>query len=406
MQYHLNCCAARLVNKLTDYRNNIAQFAIYVINKFMRNSLKQITEIIIKCGYKGKYVSLLKSFNLWDEILNCTSTMQNLNDNERVYHYLNPSTSIVCNNNNSKKYLGLTRGYNKYCSVKNCDYCKKLKSTEVKNAVINKYGVDNVGKLPNAVASRAKFWNDTDAVDLAKSKRKNTNLAKYGSENVFQNNNVKQKSLQTLLCNYGVDNPSKSIEISNKKRDTLFENYGVEHPLLSDVLKEKVKNTNMFRYGVAYPSQNTDIKNKIIETKIRRGSFNKSNASYEATRFFRNYCVSQGYKLDQVAFADIDNGLHEWGYFFDKWYLYDFVAFENGFRGNDQKILEIVEYHGPFHYTIEDAINRGSEKAVPWKSNQLTIAESVENDRKKEFYTKQYLTNNYKIIWATKWHKQ
>ena len=109
--------------------------------------------------------------------------------------------------------------------------------------------------------------------------------------------------------------------------------------------------------------------------------------------------------MTQVAFADSDNGLHEWGYYFDRWYLYDFVAFEQGHRGNASKILEIVEYNGPFHYTEEEASDRGSEKAAPWASSKMTIAESVERDKRKEKFART-LTENYQVVWAEKYHNK
>ena len=98
--------------------------------------------------------------------------------------------------------------------------------------------------------------------------------------------------------------------------------------------------------------------------------------------------------------------MHEWGYYFDRWYLYDFVAFEKGHRGDSTKILEIVEYHGPFHYTIEDANARGNDMAYPWKSKSITIMESYKNDCKKEQFARDNLTKNYNIIWAEKWHRK
>lgn len=55
---------------------------------------------------------------------------------------------------------------------------------------------------------------------LTKEKRKNTNLKKYGTENVFQSQIIKEKIKKTFLNNLGVDNPMKSEDIRNKATQT------------------------------------------------------------------------------------------------------------------------------------------------------------------------------------------
>lgn len=230
-------------------------------------------------------------------------------------------------------------------------------------------------------------------------------MKKYGVENPFQNEEIKKKLKQTNLLKYGVENPSSCSKIKDKKSATCFINYGVKHPSQSPVVAEKIKQTNLRKYGTASPMQNELVKYKMMKTKITNGSFVKSNSSHEATLYFRQYIIEKGYNVEQIAYDDYENNLHEWGYYFDRWYLYDFVAFEPGYRGSPNHVIEIIEYHGPFHYTIKDVLDRGNDAAVPWKSNRLTIEESFLIDQKKEQYAKKYLTNNYTVIWSTKWHK-
>ena len=50
-----------------------------------------------------------------------------------------------------------------------------------------------------------------------KCKSKKNNLEKYGVENVFQMESIKEKSKKTNLIKYGVENVSNSIEIVQKK---------------------------------------------------------------------------------------------------------------------------------------------------------------------------------------------
>lgn len=226
--------------------------------------------------------------------------------------------------------------------------------------------------------------------------RKKTCLEKYGVDNPFKDVTKIQKS---MINKYGVKNPGLLPNHVEKCRTTNRKKYGYEVPLHSPELKEKRKIPSINKYGVEYPMQNKKISAKGIKTKIETGGFSSSNSSSEATKYIKEYIKSKNYSIDQCAFADAESGIHEWGIYFEgRWTLFDLVVFENGHRGDKSKILEILEYHGPFHYTTEDAKIRGDSKAYPWKTNTTTITESVKRDLQKEKLGKQ-LTANYTIVW-------
>ena len=361
--------------------------------------MDDIIKILDQCAYKGKYISVLKRYGLWAGI-ELVIQDKTLSDSEKLYLYLNPSINIWCKTGNKLKFLGIKAGFGKYCTIKDCLSCKADRQSSVVQGVIEKYGVDNVGKLPAAISAREQFWANPTAISEAANKRKTTNIKVYGCENVFQNETIKQDIKQTISTIYGVDNVSKSDLIKERKKVTSLNNYGVAHPMQSTFVQKKSRNTSLLMYGVEYPMQSEVVKSKMMKSKIANGSFTKSNSSKEATIYFREYIKQKGYDISQVAYADIKYGLFEWGYYFDRWYLYDFVAFEPNFRGDKTKIIEIVEYHGPFHYTKSDVDTRGSDKAYPWKSKTITISESYQIDLNKETFAKQYLTKNYNIIWS------
>jgi len=363
--------------------------------------IEKLTAILERYRYKGSYVSAIKSAGLWD-IITSTVPIQDISDVEKVYIYLNPSTLLYCQTGNRRRYLGLTRGYSDYCNEKDCSYCQTVKSTVRRQAMLEKYGVDNPGKLTNAIENRNKFWNSPDAIAEASKKRQITNIVKYGHANAFHNAEVQDKQKRTMIARLGVDNPSKSEIVKSKKRDTCRKNYGVDNPGQSFEIAERKKQTNIERYGFEYATQNPSIIAKSVSTKIARGGFTKSNSSMAATMFIRKYIESKGYDITQCAYADSEYNLHEWGiYHNNRWVLYDLVVFEQGCRGQRDRILEILEYHGLFHYTEEDAILRGNEKAYPWKTNATTIAESYARDIEKCNLAK-ILTNTYNVVWESK----
>lgn len=221
-------------------------------------------------------------------------------------------------------------------------------------------------------------------------------IVKYGVRGNFAVPHIKDKIEKTMIQKYGVANASQNETIKQKKKDTCNINYGSDYYLQSNVGKEKIKQTILDVYGVEFISQHTDIKQKIMQTKIKNGSFTQSNSSKIATDYFRSHIIKMGYSSTQVAYADKDNNFYEWGYqVAGKWILFDFVAFEDGFRGNKDKI---IEFHGPFHYNIEDYNTRPNDMAFPWKSKTTSIKASYELDRFKENFAKS-LTHNYKIVW-------
>jgi hypothetical protein len=226
-----------------------------------------------------------------------------------------------------------------------------------------------------------------------------TNLNKYGTENPASSSVIKNKIKNRFIEKYGVDNPSKDPIIKQRKKETSLANYGVDTPTKSPEIMKKIMETNMKKYGKPFAIQNKEIAKKATESKILKGGFSKANSSKAATNYIKNYIKEKNYDIDQCAYTDEALNLHEWGIYHNgKWVLYDLVVFEKGYRGDKTKIVEILEYHGPFHYTQEEVISRGDERAFPWKSNRTTIKESYERDLEKEKLGKS-LTLNYTIVW-------
>ena len=246
--------------------------------------------------------------------------------------------------------------------------------------------------------------NYNGCIKCSKLKAIQTNLERYGVENPFQSEKIKNKIKQKNLERYGVENPSQSSEIKQKKVETSLKNYGVENPTQSETVKQKSKQTNLEKYGVSFAMKLPGVAQKSVETRFKNNNYIKSTSSGEARDFIKDYIDKKRYNLNQCAFSDNENNLYEWGYHYKgRWILYDLVVFEDRFRGNKDKIIEILEYHGPFHYKENDVIKRGDEKATPWIKSKMTIKESYEIDKLKEKFAKS-LTPNYNIIWSDKYH--
>ena len=123
----------------------------------------------------------------------------------------------------------------------------------------------------------------------SKEKREATNIARYGSSNVFASSEIKTRAQVTTMEKYGVLNYAKSDEFSTrqktywdemsdedhrqilkKRKDTCLEKYGASSPFTSPVIIEKIKQSMLERHGVESPLQSVDILKKQQSTMIDR----------------------------------------------------------------------------------------------------------------------------------------
>ena len=132
-------------------------------------------------------------------------------------------------------------------------YCKKCKWNKTKQTNLEKYGVENP------------FQNEE-----IKNKIKKTNLEKFGVEYPLQNEEIKKKRRETELEKYGFDHHLKNETILNKLKKTNLERYGNECSLLNDEVRLKTIKTNIERYGVDVPLKNKEIIDKLITTNNSR----------------------------------------------------------------------------------------------------------------------------------------
>jgi len=295
---------------------------------------------------------------------------------------------------------------------KTSKFLKMIASVRLDRAAV--YNYDNVDYVNNSTKIKigcsihgefeqrpADHRSNSGCPKCGKLKAVETNLIKYGTTNPSSSEIIKDKIRATFIEKYnGIDNPSKVASVKLQKEDTCLKNYGVKHPWQSSEIQSRKKLTNIDRYGFSSPMKNKEISAKAVATKIANGGFDKSNSSKEATEYIQKYIQKKSYNIDQCAYADHNIGLHEWGIYKNgRWILYDLVVFEAGCRGDKTKIIEIFEYHGPFHYNIKEVALRGEDKAYPWKTNNTTIKESYDRDIEKEIIGRE-MTSNYNIVWS------
>ena len=166
-----------------------------------------------------------------------------------------------------RKFSGIN-GYNNTCGDKLCI----KKHTKLSN--IDKYGVENVFQSEE-VKQKIKDTNIekygteySSQNEEVKQKIKDTNIEKYGVENVFQSEEVKQKIKDKNIEKYGVTHCMKSSIFKNKAIHTNNEKYGCDWGISSEYIRNKVKITNNEKYGCDNVFQSEEIKKKIIDSNI------------------------------------------------------------------------------------------------------------------------------------------
>jgi len=242
---------------------------------------------------------------------------------ERIYYIHNQKTSTqTCYNsncNNQIKFLSFNYGLQKYC----CRQCSssneekkdairkiqkkhwsnrsqediKKSSKKRKTTCMKKYGTENPAqseKIKNKISSTLKesyesgqitssfkdlnvqkkcketqikkYGDIFTASDIGKEKIKQSNIKKYGVENVFSNTSIKEKIIEKHLEKRGVSNPQKDKNVQEKTKRTCLKRYGVEYSLGSNEVREKSKETLIKKYGVSHPMHSEKIKNKMQKT--------------------------------------------------------------------------------------------------------------------------------------------
>jgi len=155
--------------------------------------------------------------------------------------------------NKQIKIENLSLNSHKYVDVK-CDNCGKEKQV--------KYQSYNIMTKNNTTEY---YCNNKECINK---KRQLALQEKYGIDNIFQLETIKDKIKETNLELYGVENPQQNKEIKNKTENTNLERYGVKNPFQSELIKEKMKITNLKNYGFNYPSQN----GVFYQKKLKNGA--------------------------------------------------------------------------------------------------------------------------------------
>jgi len=177
---------------------------------------------------------------------------------------------------------------NHFPRKKHSEETKKKIAETYKRVTQEKYGVDNMFQLEH-IKEKIKQTNieklgveNPMFSETVKKKLKTTKKEKYGNENYRNEEKIKE----TNRIKYGRDYYMSTNEFKDKSLKTIQEVYGVDNVMKNNDIIETLKQSNVEKYGVEHPMKKKEISEKcLINLQI-------SN--------FKNYGVKSVLALDWV----------------------------------------------------------------------------------------------------------
>lgn len=218
--------------------------------QLVNNNKNSYVSILNAKKYKLKYAQLKQ----W--IKTCTPKLVDTryNDATRIFWILNGLQDFpickVCgqSKNYEFKNVTFTKGYKNTCCVK-CAAQDKDRAQKIKNTCIERYGCENP------------YQND-----VVKEKCKQTKIKHFGVDHQLRCADIRHKVENTKLKKYG----SKTYNNRDTARQTCIKRYGCENPHQSEVVKEKCKKTSIKKYGTEFALQNPEIYSKLKTTNLEK----------------------------------------------------------------------------------------------------------------------------------------
>ena len=157
------------------------------------------------------------------------------------------------------KYINIVLGYNDSCGSPECELAK------IRKTKFERYGDPNYSnrqKFKDTMANRT-----AEEKQLTAEKQKNTRQEHIDKDPDYQKN-INRKSKQTRLERYG---KFESDESTEKRKRTMLDKYGAENPYASNIIKDKIKQTHLKKLGVEHPSKSQLVQKKRSNNyKIKR----------------------------------------------------------------------------------------------------------------------------------------
>lgn len=203
--------------------------------------------------------------------------------------------------------------------------------------------------------------------EILHKKKQKTCMNLFGTENAFQNEDIKEKIKQTSIEKYGYSHYRMSSKMKNSYKESMTKNFGVENVFQLESVKEKIRNTCLEKFNVDNPMKSESVVSKFDYHEIARKSHltKKKKGSYKSSKTELKLL-----KILEKHFPKIQNQVP-----INNWLIDVYVPEHNVF----------IEFDGIYWH----GLNKSDEelKASETKHSK-TILRTKYNDKKKDEYFK------------------
>lgn len=181
------------------------------------------------------------------------------------------------------------------------DACKNCRGKKTAESNLMKYGTTNVMNVRDV-----------------REKQERTNLKRYGFKNVAQSEKVKEKAKAFNLDKYGAEYYFQTDDFKDKYKEIMQEKYGVDNAFQAEEVKKKSKETMIEKWGVEHNMQNPQIRAKAVQTMYEKGStptskpqiYLQSILGGELNYPFERYNLDIAFPEEKIA-VEYDGGAHD-----------------------------------------------------------------------------------------------
>lgn len=178
-----------------------------------------------------------------------------------------------------------------------CDYCGIIFS-RMKHNIIRSWKHIKSDSCNNAIC--------------VQKKRVQTNRKLFGTDNAFQNEDVKTKIKETNIEIYGVSNPTQNKEIREKQIETCKKIYGVENIFQNEDVKKDIKKKIKDKFGVDNVFQNADVQKKQKETMAREYGVHHALQKEEFRQKAMETCIENHGHFPANNYGKMQKEIQEW----------------------------------------------------------------------------------------------
>lgn len=224
----------------------------------------------------------------------------------------NSNKNILCSEDCRKKWQSLPENIENRIQL-------------AKNAIKEKFGVDNVFQLDNikekskkkkiekygdenynngkkAVETKRELYGEDYYTNMLEAQKVQTFIKKYGVDHPLKLDEFKNKQKATVQEKYGVDNVSQNEDVKSKRTDTIQERYGVDNASQSEEIKQKKKDTSMKNFGVDHHLKDYNLLQKHLMISYKVHKYKETELTYQGSYEYHFLeCLEKRGLLNQVT---------------------------------------------------------------------------------------------------------